>query len=128
MYFLAYSKFFIAHTFRFGGLDYEAQSAFHTLGELICTGKKTILPIADSCSSLKRQGFFKNSYYNVKEEGQFSKLVFCDMESSGGYDNINEEFIESSETHSFEIDGTIDEIINTIQVLYSQLSGKIIWT
>ena len=80
---------------RFGGLAYDSQSAFHTLGELMCNGKKVEEPKATSCASLKRDGYFKSGYYNIKENqvGQHSKLVYCDM-SGSGYDNVNEETVD----------------------------------
>ena len=94
---------------RFGGLLYDAQAGFHTVGKLICTGKKFEEPKATSCSALKRDGIFKNGYYNVKTDGQFSKLVYCDM-TTPGYNDIDEEFIESSESHFVDVENSISDI------------------
>merc|ERR1712224_382755 len=88
---------------------YDAQSGFHTLGKLICSGKKFPEEKPSSCSSLKKAGVFHSAYYNVKEDGQFSKLVYCNM-STPGYQNTGEELIESSESHFVEMEETIDEI------------------
>ena len=94
---------------RFGGLLYDAQAGYHTLGKLICAGKKIEEPKATSCSALKRDGIFKNGYYNVKTDGQYSKLVYCDM-TTPGYNDIDEEFIESSESHFVEVENSISDI------------------
>ena len=40
---------------KFGGLSFNAQWAFHTLGKLSCSGKKTVQP----------KGNFQNGYYNI---------------------------------------------------------------
>jgi len=42
-----------------------------------------------------------------------SQNFYCDM-SSPGYENVSEEFIESSENHFVEVEETIDEIVNTL--------------
>ena len=106
---------------RFGGLLYDAQSGFHTLGKLICSGEKTEERKATSCSALKRDGFFRNGYYNVKEPEQYSKLVYCDM-TSPGYDDVTEEFIESSATHFIEIEKSISDIkVDVLTYLHSTL-------
>ena len=66
---------------RFGGLSFAAQTGFHTLGKLSCSGKKSDDEANDkpvSCSALKKHGYFKSGYYNV-QDGQYSKLVYCDM-------------------------------------------------
>ena len=72
---------------RYGGLSYEGQQGFHTLGKLICKGK-TDFSEASSCSALKRSGQFKSGYYNIEAEGGYSKLVHCDM-SLPGYNDDN---------------------------------------
>ena len=56
-----------------------------------------------------RNTVFKNGYYNVKTDGQFSKLVYCDM-TTPGYNDIDEEFIESSESHFVEVENSISDI------------------
>ena len=94
---------------KFGGLEYDAQSGFHTLGKLSCSGKKRPEEKPSSCSSLKKAGIFRSAYYDIKEEGQFSKLVYCNM-STQGYQNVGEEYIESSESHFVELDETIEEM------------------
>ena len=96
---------------RFGGLEFDAQSAFHTLGKLSCHGKRTNEPKPASCSSLKRNGYFKSGFFNVKEDGQFSKLVYCDM-ASLGYDNVDEEYIESSEIHFDELEQYLGDYVS----------------
>ena len=96
---------------RFGGLEFDAQSAFHTLGKLSCHGKRTNEPKPASCSSLKRNGYFKSGFFNVKEDGQFSKLVYCDM-ASLGYDNVDEEYIESSESHFDELEQYLGDYVS----------------
>ena len=100
---------------KFGGLKYDAQSGFHTLGKLSCSGKKFPEEKPSSCSSLKKAGVFHSAYYNIKEDGQFSKLVYCNM-STPGYQNTGEEFIESSESHFVELEETIDEISLRVEV------------
>ena len=95
----------------FGGLALDAQSAYHTLGKLNCAGKKTIDLKATSCSSLKLDGNFQNGYYNIKNDGQHSKLVFCNMHHPG-YTEVPEEFIESSENH-FDV---LEEYINESEI------------
>ena len=78
---------------RFGGLEFDAQAAFHTLGKLSCSGKKFVEPKPSSCSSLKKRGFYKNGFYVVLHSyGDYEKHVYCDM-TSPGYDNVKEEFI-----------------------------------
>ena len=94
---------------KFGGLSFDAQSGFHTLGKLSCSGKKTLEPKGSSCSSLKLEGNFKNGYYNIKELGQHSKLVFCDM-NHAGYTEVPQEFIESSEEHFDLLEKDIDQV------------------
>ena len=74
---------------RFGGLSYEGQQGFHTLGKLICKGKADFQE-AVSCSALKRDGQFKSGYYNIKGDGEYAKLVHCDM-GLPGYINDNSE-------------------------------------
>ena len=91
---------------RFGGLTFEAQTASHTLGKLECYGKKSYDAQPGSCSDLKKMGIFTSGFYNVRQSNENSKLVFCDM-ASEGYDDVPEEFIESSETHSQAIEQTI---------------------
>ena len=109
---------------RFGGLEFDAQSAFHTLGNLSCSGKKTNEPKPVSCSSLKRMGYFKSGFYNVKEDGQFSKLVYCDM-TSLGYDDVHEDYIESSETHFDEIEQYLGDYVSKSDNHFSQLDKAI---
>ena len=91
---------------RFGGLTFEAQTASHTLGKLECYGKKSYEAKPESCSDLKKMGIFTSGFYNIKQSNENSKLVFCDM-TTEGYDDVPEEFIESSETHSEAIEQTI---------------------
>ena len=109
---------------RFGGLEFDAQSAFHTLGKLSCSGKKTNEPKPVSCSSLKRMGYFISGFYNVKEDGQFSKLVYCDM-TSLGYDDVHEDYIESSETHFDEIEQYLGDYVSKSDNHFSQLDKAI---
>ena len=91
---------------RFGGLTFEAQTASHTLGKLECYGKKSLDSRPGSCSDLKRMGIFTSGFYNVKKSNENSKLVYCDM-TTDNYDDVVEEFIESSETHSETIEQSI---------------------
>ena len=116
---------------KFGGFNREEQLGFHTLGKLICGGKKTEEHKATSCSALKRDGIFRNGYYNVKEVGQYSKLVYCNM-TTPGYDGIAEEFIESSESHFVEVENSLEEIdqsISDIKVGVHFAKGpKHLWT
>ena len=109
---------------RFGGLGFDAQSGFHTLGKLSCIGKKSGKPMATSCSSLKQQGYFKSGFYNIKEEGQYSKLVYCDM-TTPGYNDVYEEFIESSESHFDEVDMAIAEIVANSDSHFAQVEKEI---
>ena len=81
---------------RFGGLEFDAQSAFHTLGKLSCSGKKT----------------------------NFSKLVYCDM-TSLGYDDVHEDYIESSETHFDEIEQYLGDYVSKSDNHFSQLDKAI---
>ena len=106
---------------RFGGLQYDAQSGFHTLGKLSCSGKKSPDPKPSSCSALKKQGIFQNAYYNVKSDEDFSKLVYCNM-STPGYENVAEEFIESSESHFVELDETIGGIVSKVEVIFLKIN------
>ena len=107
---------------KFGGLSYDAQSAFHTLGKLSCSGKKTVEPKASSCSSLKIQGNFQTGYYNIKEVEQHSKLVFCDMDHPG-YTEVPEQFIESSEEHFDILEFNIEQIEE--HIIQSEESMKV---
>ena len=100
---------------RFGGLEFDAQSGFHTLGKLNCVGKRTVESRPDSCSSLKKNGYFKNGFFNVKPDGDFSKLVFCNM-SVPGYD-VSDEFIESSASHFIDVETNIDDIEKKCSVM-----------
>ena len=50
---------------RFGGLEFDSQSGFHTLGKLECSGKKSVESKPATCTSLKKHGFFKSGFYNV---------------------------------------------------------------
>ena len=109
---------------RFGGLEFDAQSAFHTLGKLSCHGKRTNEPKPASCSSLKRNGYFKSGFFNVKEDGQFSKLVYCDM-ASLGYDNVDEEYIESSESHFDELEQYLGDYVSRSNNHFSLLEKNI---
>ena len=109
---------------RFGGLEFDAQSAFHTLGKLSCHGKRTNEPKPASCSSLKRNGYFKSGFFNVKEDGQFSKLVYCDM-ASLGYDNVDEEYIESSESHFDELEQYLGDYVSRSNNHFSLLDKNI---
>ena len=109
---------------RFGGLEFDAQSAFHTLGKLSCHGKRTNEPKPASCSSLKRNGYFKSGFFNVKEDGQFSKLVYCDM-ASNGYDNVDEEYIESSESHFDELEQYLGDYVSRSNNHFSLLEKNI---
>ena len=55
--------------------------------KLTLTGSKSV-DIGTSCSSLKKTGFYKSGYYNIKTVQDMSvKSVFCDMES-GNYDDV----------------------------------------
>ena len=92
---------------RFGGLSYDGQKGFHTLGKLVCKGIADF-PKAISCSALKRSGQFKSGYYNVEAEGGYSKLVHCDM----GLPGYNDENSEHSVTD--EKVASLDERTNTI--------------
>ena len=105
----------------FGGLVYDAQYGYHTLGKLVCSGKKYQEEKPSSCSSLKKAGIFHNAFYNIKEDGQFSQLVYCNM-SSPGYQNVVQEFIESSESHFVEI----EEIIEVCLIINS-MNTVLIW-
>ena len=73
--------------------------------------------IEERMKSLKKKPVptknFKDLY--IKEDGQFSKLVYCNM-STPGYQNTGEEFIESSESHFIELEDTIDEISFRLEV------------
>ena len=109
----------------FGGLALDAQSAYHTLGKLNCAGKKTVDSKATSCSSLKLDGNFQNGYYNIKNNGQHSKLVFCDMDHPG-YTEVPEEFIESSENHFDELDEYINES-EISMVVFSTYRKSTVW-
>ena len=109
---------------RFGGLEFDAQSAFHTLGKLSCHGKRTNEPKPASCSSLKRNGYFKSGFFNVKEDGQFFKLVYCDM-ASNGYDNVDEEYIESSESHFDELEQYLGDYVSRSNNHFSLLEKNI---
>ena len=109
---------------RFGGLEFDAQSAFHTLGKLSCHGKRTNEPKPASCSSLKRNGYFKSGFFNVKEDGHFSKLVYCDM-ASLGYDNVDEEYIESSESHFDELEQYLGDYVSRSNNHFSLLEKNI---
>ena len=83
---------------RFGGLSYDAQIGYHTLGKLACKGTQKYSNIS-SCAVLKKQGHFTNGYYNIKGNNGFSKLVFCNM-SHPGYENEGmEEFISADGKH-----------------------------
>ena len=77
-----------------------------------------------SCSMLKQQGYFKSGFYNVKQDGEFSKLVYCDM-TSLGYDNVNEEYIESSESHFDEIEQYLGDYVSRSDNHFSQLDKAI---
>ena len=105
---------------KFGGLSLESQFAFHTLGKLSCSGKKAVEPKATSCSSLKLDCIFKNGYYNIKEVGQHSKLVFCDMDHPGNTE-VPQESIESSEEHFDQL----EENINLIEENIDQIEEHI---
>ena len=109
---------------RFGGLGFDAQSGFHTLGKLSCSGKKSEEPKAISCSSLKQQGYFKSGFYNVKEDGQYSKLVYCDM-TTPGYNDVIQEFIESSESHFDEVEEAIAEVVANSDNHFAQVEKEI---
>merc|ERR1711892_443611 len=107
---------------RFGGLPYDIQQGFHTLGKLMCRGKpEEVKP--DSCSALKLQGQFMSGYYNVKEENENSQLVFCNMSSSGYYAENSENFVSNSEDHFAQIDTEIEEINSSIPNLPGKWSG-----
>ena len=86
---------------QFGGLVYDIQEAFHTLGRLKCWGR-TAYKDGSSCVAIKRSGQFHSGFYNVREnEADNTDLVFCNMTASSGYgeDGGGQTFIESSEAH-----------------------------
>ena len=109
---------------RFGGLSFDAQAAYHTLGKLSCSGKKSEESKAESCSDLKRKGIFKSGLYNVQEVGQHSKLVYCDM-TSPGYNDVAQEFVESSESHFDEVEEYIADFVATSDNHFSQVEKSI---
>ena len=92
------------------------------MGKLICQGKKSTESKPSTCSALKTQGVFQSGFYNIKAEGEFSRLVFCDMTNVGYNNNENngEEFIESSESHFVEMDETIGEIVSKVEVIFKE--------
>eukprot|EP00091_Calanus_sinicus_P001495 TRINITY_DN11494_c0_g1_i1.p1 TRINITY_DN11494_c0_g1~~TRINITY_DN11494_c0_g1_i1.p1 ORF type:complete len:191 (+),score=29.52 TRINITY_DN11494_c0_g1_i1:341-913(+) len=107
---------------RFGGLPYDIQQGFHTLGRLKCKGKIGEFK-PDTCSALKIGGQFKSGYYNVKEEDVNSRLVFCNMTATGYYGENIEEFVESSEDHFDLVETEIEEINSEIPNLPGKWSG-----
>ena len=64
--------------FKYGQFQFEGQSAAITIGQLKCSGEKTIplSRIYSSCQSLKRYGNMVTGKYIINN----GSLVFCDME------------------------------------------------
>jgi len=85
---------------QFGGLVYDLQQAFHTLGRLRCWGK-VAFEEGTSCAAIKRSGQFYNGFYNIRaSQDEHTQLVFCNMTASPGYeDNSGQTYIDSSEAH-----------------------------
>ena len=80
----------------FGGLRYDIQKASYTIGRLSCHGKNT-QDVGTSCKSLKLGGETKSGYYTIRNENSLhTSTVFCDM-NLGGYDNIPEFKVLSSD-------------------------------
>ena len=81
----------------FGGLTYEIQQGAYTIGRLQCKGEKSY-EVATSCQALKLAGETHSGYYSVRNSGDIhTSTVFCDL-SVGGYDNVPETGVLSSDS------------------------------
>ncbi|CAG0885544.1 unnamed protein product [Darwinula stevensoni] len=66
---------------RFGGLQFDAQKANHTLGRLVCRGKAASPDSpAESCSSLRKAGHTHSGYYVINTKEGRLDVVFCRMD------------------------------------------------
>ncbi|CAG0885542.1 unnamed protein product [Darwinula stevensoni] len=66
---------------RFGGLQFDAQKANHTLRGLVCRGKAASPENpAESCSSLRKAGHAHSGYYLINTKEGRLDVVFCRMD------------------------------------------------